>query len=52
MKELVSKRPKEGFQLDTEVAGKKKQKKKNWSALGADGITNFWWKKAHMLQEG
>ena len=32
MKELVSKRPKEGFQLDAEVAGKKKQKKKRIGA--------------------
>ena len=50
--ELVPELPTEGFQLDTKDAGKIISKKKNWSATGPDSITNFWWKKAHVLHEG
>ena len=52
MEELVRELPTEGFQLDAKHAGKIISKKKNWSAPGPDAITNFWWKKAHVLQEG
>ena len=52
MKELVPGLPTEGFQLDAKDAGKIISQKKIWSALGPNAITNFWWKKAHALQEG
>ena len=50
--ELVPKLPTEGFQLDAKDAGKIISKKKNWKSPGPNSITNFWWKKAHVLQEG
>ena len=50
MEELVPGLPSEGFQLDAKDAGKINSKKKNWSAPGPDSITNFWCKKAHVLQ--
>ena len=52
MEKLVSELPTEGFQLDAEEAGKILSKIKNWSALGSDGITKVWWKKARVLHEG
>ena len=52
MKEVVPELPTEGFQLDRKDARKIISKKNNWSASGPDDITNFWWKKVHVLQEG
>ena len=52
MKELLPELPTEGFQLYTKDARKIISKNNNLSAPGPDDITNFCWKKAHVLQEG
>ena len=42
----------EQFLLTKEEAVNVIRKKRNWSALGPDLITNYWWKMAYSLHEG
>ena len=42
----------ENFVLETSKAVKVLSKKKNWSAPGPDRLTNYWWKRTHVLHDG
>ena len=52
MEDIVPNLTKEEFKANSCDAGKIISGKKNWSAPGPNRITNFWWKKAHVLHEG